>query len=460
MPPPSRPTRAPRLDAANVAGLTDLMNPQHVRGGARLRDAEADVMGRAGNAPAAPSGSAGRAREANAAAIYDDEINALARDLGIDLGETATARPPAAHASTPGARAPASSGPGAAIASGWRSKPPSRRSPASHSSRASTASTGSAGSGSYSGSGSGSYTGSESGSGSGSGSYSGSGSEYGSESGSGSYTDSASDAGSAVGRLDRGLGIDGRGGRSHADRHRRVPSRAAADYPADRHGGRGGRGDHGDSGRADIEGVLGGLRGEHGATARSQERERDNDMKAGKLEQISQLMLTLDEEGVDCSAVSRPTLASDMSEIDSVLNVLRLKNDRNRYSTLAEEVILGAAEAVATVFDGTRTIPVLGWTPNYTGYPATVNMKLHRMRYETSQVVGGIISRHNFGATTRIVLELLPSFFLYPKTQQRQRGEPSLGTDRGETIADARGALARIREVDERSSDLNDMRRV
>lgn len=33
-----------------------------------------------------------------------------------------------------------------------------------------------------------------------------------------------------------------------------------------------------------------------------------------------------------------------MEEIDSVLNILRLKNDRNRYSSLAEEVILGFAE--------------------------------------------------------------------------------------------------------------------
>jgi hypothetical protein len=143
-----------------------------------------------------------------------------------------------------------------------------------------------------------------------------------------------------------------------------------------------------------------------------------------------------------------------------VLNVRRLKHDRNRYSTIAEEMILGAAEAIATVFDGTRTIPVLGWTPDYTGYPTTVNTKLHRMRYETSQVVGGIISKYNFGAPTRILFELLPSFLLYPKAQKRQRGEPALGADRSDTIADARGALARIRESDERDTSLEEMRRI
>ena len=171
-------------------------------------------------------------------------------------------------------------------------------------------------------------------------------------------------------------------------------------------------------------------------------------------------MLTLDEEGIDCSSVSRPSLSAPMSEIDSVLGVLRLKNDRNRYSTIAEEMILGGAEAVATVFDGTRTIPILGWTPDYTGYPTTVNTKLHRMRYETSQVVGGIISRHNFGASTRILLELLPSFLLYPKAQKRQRGEPALGADRNDTIADARGALANIRAADSRDTSLEEMRKI
>ena len=36
-----------------------------------------------------------------------------------------------------------------------------------------------------------------------------------------------------------------------------------------------------------------------------------------------------------------------------------------------DEVILGCAEGIETVFDGTREVPFLGWRPDYTGYNAT-----------------------------------------------------------------------------------------
>lgn len=175
------------------------------------------------------------------------------------------------------------------------------------------------------------------------------------------------------------------------------------------------------------------------------ERERVQDIKTNKLEQIGQLRLTLEEEGIDTSSVGNPTIHSEMSEIDSVLNILKLKNDRNRYSTLAEESIVGLAEAIETVFDGTRTIPVINWTPDYTGYHNTVNVKLHRMRFETAQVVGGIIERHNIGPFTRMLMELLPSFFLYPKQQQSQRSSPGLHSD-------YRSAMASINEANKKKN--------
>lgn len=98
------------------------------------------------------------------------------------------------------------------------------------------------------------------------------------------------------------------------------------------------------------------------------ERERIQDIKAGKLEQIGQLRMTLEEEGIDTKSVTNPTQDSQMEEIDSVLNILRLKNDRNRYSSLAEEVVLGLSEAVETVFDGSRRLPL--WAGSRTT-PAT-----------------------------------------------------------------------------------------
>jgi hypothetical protein len=149
--------------------------------------------------------------------------------------------------------------------------------------------------------------------------------------------------------------------------------------------------------------------------------ERGQDVRASMVEQIGQLIMTLDEEGVDTTSVSKITSDSSPDEIESVLTILKLKNDRNRYSSMAEEVMLGAAEIVETVLDGSRPIPFLGWKPDYTGYHNTVNVKLHRMRYETSRVVGSVIEKNNIGPTARIALELLPSLLMYPRHQQKQR---------------------------------------
>lgn len=203
--------------------------------------------------------------------------------------------------------------------------------------------------------------------------------------------------------------------------------------------------------RQHINAVMGGMRQET-RTFFGVESERIQDVKASKLEQIGQLRTALEEEGIDCAGVGTPTMASPVDEIDSVLAILKLKNDRNRYSSLAEEVILGAAEGVEAVFDGTREIPVIGWKPDYTGYHNTVNVKLHRMRFETSQIVGNIMEKFNVGPLTRIAMELLPSFFLYPRQQRKQRGTPGLHADFAPTTAargyDARGAYSTIRRAD------------
>lgn len=180
--------------------------------------------------------------------------------------------------------------------------------------------------------------------------------------------------------------------------------------------------------RVRIEEVLGHGRGGQ-RTPFGLERERERDLKASKLEHIAQLRLSLQEEGIDCKEIAVPALDSPISEIDSVLNVLRLKNDRTRYSTLADEVILGLAQGLETVFDGSRALPVVGWRPDYTGYHNTVSVKLHRMRHETSEVVGNIIGSHSVGPTARIAMELMPSFFLYPHMRRRQRGTPGLAED-------------------------------
>lgn len=209
--------------------------------------------------------------------------------------------------------------------------------------------------------------------------------------------------------------------------------------------------------RRHINSVISEVRGET-RTSFGVEKERIQDAKGSKIEQIGQLLTVLEEDGIDCTGInSALTIDSPINEIDSVLNILKLKNDRNRYSSLGEEIITGMAECIEAVFDGSREIPIVGWRPDFTGYNNTLSVKLHRMRFETSQVVGSVIEKYNIGASTRIFMELLPSLFLYPRQQRRQRGSPGLSSE--PYMSDSKRAMNVIRESDAKKS-LDDARRI
>jgi len=206
-----------------------------------------------------------------------------------------------------------------------------------------------------------------------------------------------------------------------------------------------------ESERRHIEEVMGNLRDETRTTYGAQN-EREQDVKANKLEQVAQLRESLADDGIKTDMIGNPSMNSPMEEIDMVLRTLRLKNDRNRCASLAEEVIVGCAEGLEYVFDGSQKIPILGWQPDYTGYSNTVMVKLHRMRYDTAQVVSEIIERNNLGSMMRVALELGPSLLLYPRQRQHQRQRPGLSEDpsiMGHRIKDSRAAFNQVRARDE-----------
>ena len=447
----------PRLDAANLAGITTLMNPQHVKPGVNLEEVEKLVMGK--------SSAGAKKAEGDPIRIYTAELNQLAEELGIDLLDDAA---PAPARPLAGAGAASSRPLGRGPVSGAPARPQLRTMGQSGARVAELIDDIDLGGEE------GDEEGDEE-------------DEEGDEecdcddecpddcdcacheecdcddecpddcdcacheeseaSGHSSSGGDGEEVDRIITRLEDNLGIktDGnrrnriRGGTTvpHAER-RPAPVHITDEQERRRH----------------INSVVSDIRGET-RTSFGVERERVQDVKASKLEQIGQLRMTLEEEGIDCGSVSNPTSGSPMEEVDSVLNILRLKNDRNRYSSLAEEVILGFAEGIETVFDGSRAVPLVGWRPDYTGYHNTVNIKLHRMRFETSQVVGNIIERYNVGPTARIIMELLPSFFLYPRQQKKQRGAPGLSSD--PHVSDARHAMGSIRASDERQT-LDDVR--
>lgn len=148
------------------------------------------------------------------------------------------------------------------------------------------------------------------------------------------------------------------------------------------------------------------------------EREKEEDEKARKLEQINFLRETLEDEGEDLNRIPNVTHSNSLEEIDTVLRLLILKNDRKRCCSFAEECILIGAHGVEWAFDGDKSY--FGHKPDMTDWHKSVQGKLRRMRHDTSNVVGNIMTSFGLGSGTRILLELIPSMFLYSRMRKSQ----------------------------------------
>jgi hypothetical protein len=147
------------------------------------------------------------------------------------------------------------------------------------------------------------------------------------------------------------------------------------------------------------------------------DKEREEDTKTSLLEQIDMLRMTLDDDGIDIAGVPVVTKNHSLTDIQNVYKILRLKNDRNRYCSFAEELILAGAYGLESLFDGEK-VWFGSYRPDLVGWSSTVKVKLRRMRYETSTFVGEIMENYQMSAGMRLVLELLPSIFLYSRQRK------------------------------------------
>ena len=171
------------------------------------------------------------------------------------------------------------------------------------------------------------------------------------------------------------------------------------------------------------------------------ETEKEEDTKSLLLDQIDILLTTLEDEGEDVSRVPRVTNHSSLDDIQSVHRILRLKNDRQRYCSFAEECILAGSHTLEWLFDGKKEY--LGRRPDLRGWSATVNIKLRRMRYDTSTVVSDIMKDYNLSHGTRIALELIPSLLLYSKMKKNQHNDNLITSD------EMNNAINNIRDIEE-----------
>jgi hypothetical protein len=146
------------------------------------------------------------------------------------------------------------------------------------------------------------------------------------------------------------------------------------------------------------------------------EKEKEEDDRASLMEQIDMLKITLEDDGIDIAGVPKLIKTSSMKEVQTVYKILRLKNDRNRYCSFAEELILSGAYGFEYLFDGKKEW--FGRQPDLTGWSSTVKIKLRRMKFETSTFVGEVMAEYNMSAGMRLVLELLPSMFLYSRNRR------------------------------------------
>jgi hypothetical protein len=149
------------------------------------------------------------------------------------------------------------------------------------------------------------------------------------------------------------------------------------------------------------------------------------DDKEELFENCSTLREELKEMGISVDNIPEPHDGMSKEELERIFRRLRAKNDRKRATTTAEELIMLTAKWTGKVFNGQNSW--FGYRPDARGWDATVKGKLKRMRFDTSNVVSGIMKDIAMSSGTRVGVELIPSFLL---TLATNKGEDTTSTDK------------------------------
>ena len=172
----------------------------------------------------------------------------------------------------------------------------------------------------------------------------------------------------------------------------------------------------------------------------SLEQYRENDLKYRMLADIDSLTSALVNAGDKLERIPTAGRDSTFEEIESVLKLLRRKNDILRYRSFAEEALLLASHGLEELCNGERE-----WfgryRPDLRGWHQHVNMKLRRMQHDTGQLVCEYMQEYNVGPLQRILLELVPSMLIYSKTRKENFTRPDI------TDADVMNTNRNIRDI-------------
>lgn len=173
------------------------------------------------------------------------------------------------------------------------------------------------------------------------------------------------------------------------------------------------------------------------------EKEKMEDAKTSMLVEIDSLWSDLEEENVNLERIPRPTQNSSYETVENVLKTLRMKLDRARYCSLADDVVLAGAGIIEDIFDGKRVF-FNRYCPDMTGWSKSVQMKLRRMKHDTSSIVGNVMSENNIGPGTRIALELVPNAFMHARSKRAQFGKETIYSD-----AQLQQSIHNLRNIEE-----------
>lgn len=158
------------------------------------------------------------------------------------------------------------------------------------------------------------------------------------------------------------------------------------------------------------------------------ERERYAELRSAKLEKIESMRQALDEEGIDCSKIDVVTSEDSDEKIEATYRTISSKMDRQRYCSLAEELVLAGVGGLESFFDGKR-VYFGKYRPDLTDWNITVQAKLRRVRPETAMLVGQIMRDYNISPIWRILMELVPSAISHIRLKAKQNDSDGLYAD-------------------------------
>jgi hypothetical protein len=103
-------------------------------------------------------------------------------------------------------------------------------------------------------------------------------------------------------------------------------------------------------------------------------------------------------------------------------------------------MLMAGAYSLEYLFDGNKTY--FGRRPNLNGWASVVNVKLRRMRVETSHLTNNVFSSMDMGPGTRLMMELIPSMVLYSRMRKQQEPTDIIRSQKMDI------EFAKIREID------------